>query len=95
MESKENIVNSALDQIILRALYDIEQSEAPAREAAEKLSRLYDSLVFDKKLDSDVRARVSQYIQQSVAAAAFEFRQIYLQGAKDSIIALRELGVIK
>ena len=95
MDSKENIVNTALDQIILRALYDLEKSDAAANEAAKRLGNLFDSLKFDDKLDAEVQTLISQYIQQSIAKATSEFRHIYLQGARDCVILMRELGIIR
>ena len=94
MESKEKILENALDQVIMRALYDLEQSDAVAKEAQVKLSLLYDSLRFDNTLDAAVQARISRYIEQTIDAANAEFRHIYLQGAKDSITVMRKLGVI-
>ncbi len=95
MESKETILFNALDQIIIRALYDLEQSDAAENEAATKLSKLYDSLKFDDELGLEVQTRIAQYIEQTTKAITTEFRHIYLQGAKDCIIVMRELGVIK
>ena len=95
MESKEKIINYALDQLIMRALYDLEQSDDAVKEAGIRLSSLYDSLKFDNKLDDAVQALISQYIEQTIIATNTELRHIYLQGAKDVIIAMRSLGAIK
>ena len=95
MDSKEKILESALDQLIIWALYDLEQSDDAAKQAAENLSKLYDSLKFDDKLDAEVKTRIDQYIQQSISAANSEFRHIYLQGARDCIIIMREFGIIR
>ncbi len=95
MESKKAIFENAVDQLTMRALYDLEQSDAAVKEAEAKLDNLYDSLKFDDKLDADVKARVGEYIEQTIITASSEFRHVYLQGAKDSIIVMRELGVIK
>lgn len=95
MESKKAIFENAVDQLTMRALYDLEQSDAAVKEAEAKLDNLYDSLKFDDKLDADVKARVGEYIEQTIITSSSEFRHVYLQGAKDSIIVMRELGVIK
>lgn len=94
MESKEKIINYALDQLIMRALYDLEQSD-DAVKGGIRLSSLYDSLKFDNKLDDAVQALISQYIEQTIIATNTELRHIYLQGAKDVIIAMRDIGAIK
>ena len=95
MESKDKILENALDQVIMRALYDMEQSDESAREAADRLSKHYDSLRFDDSLSAEAHERIRQYIENTVEAAKAEFRHIYLQGAKDSVTAMRKLGVIK
>lgn len=95
MESKNNIVNHALDQVIMHALHDLEQSDAAIKEASTRLSTLHDSLRFDDGLDPAVQERIRQYIEQTTKVVTVEFRHIYLQGAKDSVIVMRELGVIK
>ena len=95
MESKKNIINNALDKLIMRALYDLEQSGDAVKEAEKRLGSLYDSLKFDNKLDDAVQALISQYIEQTIIATNTELRHIYLQGAKDVIIAMRDIGAIK
>ena len=95
MESKDTIVKNALDQLIIRALYDLEQSDAAINEASSRLSALHDALRFDDKLEPIVQERIRQYIEETAKVVTNEFRYIYLQGAKDSVIVMRELGAIK
>lgn len=95
MESKEKILKNSLDQVIMRALYDLEQSDAAVKEAESRLSKLYDSLRLDDTLDRAVQEQIRKYIEQTIEAAKIEFRHIYLQGAKDTVSVMRELGVIK
>lgn len=95
MEDRNRIAENALDQLIIRTLYDLEQSDSAAKEAEAKLSMLYDSLCFDGTLDKALQERVRQYIEQTIVAANIGFRHIYLQGAKDSVTVMRELGIIK
>ena len=95
MESKKAIIENALDQIIMRALFDLEQSDDEVKKAELKLSELFDSLKLDNNLDSDVQERISKYIEQTIKTANNGFRHVYMQGAKDSVIVMRELGVIK
>ncbi len=95
MESKDRIVDNALDQVIMRAVYDLEQSSNAVKDASVKLSKLYDSLLFDDSLSMVIQERIRQYIECTIEATCTEFRHIYMQGAKDSVIAMRTLGVIK
>ena len=94
MESKDRILENALDQVIMREIYDLEQSDEAAKEASVRLSKLYDFLRFDDTLDDEAQERIRQYIENTIEAANLELRHIYLQGAKDCIIAMRKLGVI-
>lgn len=78
MESKDKIPENALDQVIMWAIYDLEQSDVAAREAAARLSKLYDSLRFDDDLNTEVHESIRQYIENTVEASNVELRHIYL-----------------
>jgi len=95
MESRERILENAIDQLIQQALYELEQSDYAVKEASHKLGTLYDSLLYDDALDKDVHERVSSYFKETIELTNKELRHIYLQGARDCISAIRTLGVIK
>ena len=95
MEESNCIEKNALDQLILRALYDLEQTDAAAKESEARLSMLYDSLRLDDTLDDALQERVRQYIEQTIVAASAGFRHIYLQGARDCVKLMREFGIIR
>ena len=82
MDSKKTILENALDQLILRTLFDLEQSDTEVKKAEVKLSEMFDSLKLDDKLDADVQERISKYIDQTIKTANSGFRHVYLQGHK-------------
>lgn len=95
MEQKNDILDSALDGLVYQALDALNERDEEVRRMDTELSRATETLVTDTPLDVKTSAVVNEYAGRLTALCAKHYRHLYLQGAKDCVALLRELGVIQ
>lgn len=95
MEKKKEILDQAVDGLVYQALDALSAQDGEVRRMEAELSAATESLVQDTPLDVETRAIVNEYAGKLTAMTARHYRHLYLQGAKDCVALLRELGVIR
>lgn len=95
MEQKNDILDSALDGLVYQALDALNERDEEVRRMDTELSRATETLVTDTPLDVKTRAVINEYAGRLTSLCAKHYRHLYLQGAKDCVALLRELGVIQ
>lgn len=95
MEQKKDILEMAMDSLVYQALDEIVEQDAEVRRMDTELSRATQSLVEEMPLDENTRIAINEYVNTLTTLCAKHYRYLCLQGAKDCVALLRELGVIK
>lgn len=95
MEKKKEILDQAVDGLVYQALDTLSAQDGEVRRMEAELSAATESLVQDTPLDVETRAIINEYADKLTAMSARHYRHLYLQGAKDCVALLRELGVIR
>lgn len=95
MEQKKDILDTALHGLVYQALDALNERDAEVSRMDTELSRATEKLITDTPLDEKTRAVINEYTDRLTSLCAKHYRHLYLQGAKDCVALLRELGVIK
>lgn len=95
MEQKKDILDAALGSLVYQALDELNERDGEVSRMDTELSRATEKLVTDTPLDEKTRAVVNEYAGRLTSLCAKHYRHLYLQGAKDCVALLRELGVIQ
>lgn len=95
MDSRKEIMDAALDGLVYQALDELAVRDEAARQMDRELAEAIEELVNDTPLDEKTRTIVNNYTGRLTALTAKHYRYLYVQGAKDCVAILRELGVIK
>lgn len=95
MEQKKEIIDNALNSLVYQALDALAEKDEEVRRMEAELNTATQSLVQDTPLDVKTRAIVNEYAGRLTALSGTHYRHLYLQGAKDCVALLRELGVLK
>ena len=95
MEDRKEITADATSRLIYQALLELQLGNEAVREAEKDLSRISGEIRQDPALSDTGREKMLAYIRQLTLLTDKQYRHIYRQGAKDCVVLLRELGVIK
>lgn len=95
MAEKKEIIDRTLDALVYQALDALSGRDEEARRMEAELTAATERLVQDTPLDIKTRDIVNKYAATLTAMSGRHYRHLYLQGAKDCVALLRELGVIK
>ena len=92
---KSEVIDNALDELIYQ-IQEAASAENPAlKRADEKLLQIGDQLFQDQTLDDDTREKIQDYVNLTIRVTDEQFKYLYIQGMKDCVTFLRELGVIQ
>lgn len=94
MESKKEILEFTIDQLIYRALLEMEQNDSRAKLSAKKMADACDALIDNNSESLETQQRLDEYVGQLCEVSAEQFQYLYVQGAKDCVALLQKLGVI-
>ena len=73
----------------------LRESDTQSENLAQELMALSDSIQNNAEISQSMKDRIEYYLSQnSDLEVAFQ-KHLYIQGAKDCVAVLRELGVIK
>lgn len=95
MEQKKDIVDRMVDGLVFQAIDELTERDEEVQKMEAELTAATESLVQDTPLDVKTRAIVNEYAGKLTALSGTHYRHLYLQGAKDCVALLRELGVLK
>lgn len=95
MAKQKEIISGALNGLVYQALDALTERDEEVRKMEAELSAATESLVQDTPLDVKTRSIVNEYAAKLTALSSRQYRHLYLQGAKDCVALLRELGVIQ
>lgn len=93
MEEYEDIITLAISQLTEKAMRE-------QRVADEKVSAMTGELidlsqeVADAPLNPDLRSKLDRYLNLTHLLEGFREEHLYVQGAKDCVRLLKELGVL-
>jgi hypothetical protein len=95
MQSKKKIVDEALDELVYKTLEDVGKENPALKRADAELLRIGEALSKDPEADEKTRAILKKYVDQTISVTNKQFKYLYVQGMKDCVQLLRELGVIQ
>lgn len=93
--SKTEIVEQTIDDLIDSALFVLETSDTSISAATGMITQEADQMLEKVKSDEVAYAWFNSYIDHLADVQQEQFRFLYKQGARDCVEALRKLGVIK
>ena len=95
MQEERDMERKVLDLLIYKAISEFDYATDPVRIAVGRVYGFADRMDKDPKLSQEVKERIHGYVNEAEELSCMEYRQLYAQGAKDCVEALRKLGVIK
>ncbi len=95
MELWKDSLQTALDERLDAAFAELAESNADVREAVKQQREAAELVKEHLKYDDELKQMVDAYFEAMQLLLGEYSRHLYIQGAKDCVTALRELGVIK
>ncbi|WP_166083207.1 hypothetical protein [Erysipelothrix anatis] len=95
MELWKESLQTALDERLDAAFTELTESNADVREAVKKQRNVSMVVKNHPKYDDELKKTVDEYFEVMQLLLGEYNRHLYIQGAKDCVTVLRELGVIK
>lgn len=95
-EDRGEAGREALEGLIDHAIRELESGDEQARAAMRRLAAAYDALSEEiaKQLTRRESCLLDDYMNALMDANNHEYRYLYLQGIKDSILFLMKLGLL-
>ena len=90
-----DLLDMALAERFQLAYAALRESDTQSENLAQELSLLSDSIQNSAEISQSMRDRIEYYLSQNSELEAKFQKHLYIQGAKDCVAVLRELGVIK
>ena len=95
MEEKKKVIDRSLNGLVYQALDTLATQDKEVEKIEETFSDAVERLNHVIPLDEEIRELLNDYDRKLALLNAKNYRHLYLQGAKDCVALLRELGVIK
>lgn len=95
MELWKESLQTALDDRLDAALTELSESNADVREAVKQQQEAAELVNTHPKYDDELKQTVDAYFGAMQLLLGAYSQHLYIQGAKDCVTILRELGVIK
>lgn len=95
MENREEIMGEAIDEMIYLALEELRVGDEEVRKAAAERLDIRDRASGDPDLDEYGRKVTQRYLDLLDDLVDKQYRHLYLQGAKDCVLLLCRLRVIR
>ncbi|MDD3778448.1 MAG: hypothetical protein PHU76_01750 [Synergistaceae bacterium] len=95
MQSKKEIVDDALEELIYKIQEDAGEENPALKHADAELMRLGEVISKDPEVDEKTRDILTKYVNKTISVTGKQFQYLYVQGMKDCVTLLRELGVIQ
>ena len=92
---KKEVIDNALDELIYQ-IQEAAGAKNPAlKRADEELLQIGGQLAQDNAVDEDTRETIQGYVDLTIRVTDEQFKYLYIQGMRDCVTFLRELGVIR
>ncbi len=95
MEQWKESLQTALDERFDAAFAELMESNADVREAVKQQRDVSVLVKNHPKYDAELKQLVGAYFEAMQLLLGEHGQHLYIQGAKDCVSVLRELGVIK
>ena len=95
MSSRKEIIDDALAEMIYKIQSDLGKENPALKHADAELLRIGEQVSNDPLADEQVRAVLKKYVDKTISVTDQQFKYLYIQGMKDCVMLLRELGVIQ
>ena len=95
MENREEIMGGAIDEMIYLALEELRTVDEEVRKAAAERLGIRDRVLDDPALDDHGRRMIQRYLELLDDLVDKQYHHLYLQGAKDCVLLLLKLEVIR
>lgn len=90
-----DLLDMALAERFQLAYAALRELDPESETLAQKLSSLSDSIQNSAEISQSMKDRIEHYLSQNSDLDVKFQKHLYIQGAKDCVAVLRELGVIK
>lgn len=90
-----DLLDMALAERFQLAYFALRESDPQVEELAQTLITLSESILNDPKICQRTKDDILQYLEGNSELDAKIQKDLYIQGTKDCVTVLRELGVIK
>jgi hypothetical protein len=94
-EKLMDLLDMALAERFQLAYAAPRESDPQAEKLAQELISLSDSIQNSFEISQGIKDRIEYYLSQNSDLEVTFQKHLYIQGAKDCVSVLRELGVIK
>lgn len=95
METWKETLQAALNERFDSAFAELSESNADVQKAVKQQMDMSALVRNHPKYDNDIKKLVDQYFEAMQLLSGEYSRHLYIQGAKDCVTVLRELGVIR
>lgn len=90
-----DLLDMALAERFQLAYAALRESDPESEDLAQELSLLSDSIQNSAEISQSTKDRIEHYLSQNSDLDVKFQKHLYIQGAKDCVAVLRELGVIR
>ncbi|WP_097015358.1 hypothetical protein [Anaerocolumna aminovalerica] len=94
-EKLMDLLDMALAERFQLAYFALRESDPQAEELAQELITLSEDIQNSSKINQSIKDRINYYVNENSEMEVKFQKYLYIQGAKDCVAVLRELGVIK
>ena len=90
-----DLLDMALAERFQLAYFALRESDAQAEKLAQSLIALSESILNNPNICQSMKDDMIQYLDEKSELNEKIQKDLYIQGARDCVVVLRELGVIK
>jgi uncharacterized membrane protein affecting hemolysin expression len=90
-----DLLDMVLAERLQLAYFALRESDPQAEELAQELITLSEAIQNSPALRQEDKKRIDEYLSAHTELEAKIQQHLYIQGAKDCVVMLRELGIIR
>lgn len=90
-ETIEVVLSERFDQVYM----DLMEKNIKVKDAVKKQEGMATKMQNHPEYKGEIKQIVEEYLEAMFSVHGEYYRELYIQGAKDCIIAIRELGIIR
>lgn len=94
-EKLMDLLDMALAERFQLSYFTLRESDPQAEELAQELIALSENIQNSSEIGQNTKDRINHYLDENSELEVKFQKHLYMQGAKDCVVVLRELGVIK
>jgi plasmid maintenance system antidote protein VapI len=94
-EKLMDLLDMALSERFQLSYFVLRESDPQAEKLAQELITLSESIQNSSEIGQDTKDRINHYLDKNSELEIKFQKHLYIQGAKDCVAVLRELGITK